>query len=629
MTSTVVRTRRQIAALVVGALGVVYGDIGTSPLYGLRECFNGPHAMAVNPLNVLGVLSLIFWTLLLIVSVKYLTFVMLADNRGEGGILALMALAFPDHKRRNPRRTVRFFVAIGVIGAALLYGDGMITPAVTVLSAVEGLKVATPVFDRFVIPISVAIIVGVFACQRFGTAKVGVVFGPITFVWFASLALLGLPQIFKTPEVLTAFNPYYAVNFFLQNGWKGFVVLGSVFLCVTGAEALYADMGHFGRKPIKLAWFSVVFPALIINYLGQGALLLSDASAAENPFFRLAPRWSLFPLVGLATAASVIASQALISGAFSLTMQAIQLGFCPRLQIDHTSAVERGQIYMPKINWVLMLACIGLVLGFKSSSNLAAAYGIAVTLTMMSTTLLFYFAARRLWRWGMFKAGLLTAIFLVIEAAFFGANALKIAHGGWFPLAVAALIFTLMSTWKTGRMILGTRLKASALPLKMFLEDIQQNPPLRVKGTAIFLAGNPEGAPLALMHNLKHNQVLHEQIVIMNIQAAEIPHVAEADRVTIEKMCDRFYRIIGRFGFMEDPDVPQVLEACRKLGVSFPEERTTYFLSRETIIATPKPGMLMWRERLFSFMARNAQSATAFFRLPPNRVVELGMQIEI
>lgn len=623
------RDRQYLMGLAVGALGVVYGDIGTSPLYALRECFHGQHAVTPTHANVLGVLSLIFWSLILIVSVKYLTFVIRADNRGEGGILALMALAFPEAARRSSCKKTALLVGLGVFGASLLYGDGMITPAITVLSAVEGLEVATPVLKPYIVPTTIVILIVLFAFQRFGTAKVGGVFGPVTFVWFVSIALLGIPHIIHVPAVLAAFNPYYGFRFLVDNGWPGFVVLGSVFLCVTGAEALYADMGHFGRKPIKFAWFAVVFPALILNYLGQGALLLHNPAAAENPFYRIAPKWSLYPLVVLATAASVIASQALISGAFSLTMQAIQLGYSPRLEIDHTSASERGQIYMPKINWLLMLSCIGLVIGFGSSSDLAAAYGIAVTLTMAITTLLFFFASRNLWGWSPWKAVAVCTVFLSIELAFFAANTIKILNGGWFPLLVAAIIFTLMSTWKTGRIVLGQRLRAGTLPLSMFLEEVKQSPPPRVKGTAIFLAGNPEGTPLALMHNLKHNKVLHEKVVIMNIQTAEAPHVRRADRVRMESLGCNFFRVIGQFGFMEDPDVPQILEACKKLGMDIDEEKTTFFLSRETIIATKKPGMLLWREKLFSLMSRNAQSATAFFRLPPNRVVELGMQVEI
>ncbi len=613
----------------MGALGVVYGDIGTSPLYALRECFHGPHAIAPTRANVLGVLSLIFWSLIMIVSVKYLTLVMRADNRGEGGILALMALAFPEPKRKLNCRKTAILVGMGVFGAALLYGDGMITPAITVLSAVEGLEVATPLFQPYIQFIAVVILILLFALQKHGTGRMGRIFGPVTFIWFVTIALLGLRYVIRSPEVLTAFNPYYAYRFFELNGAQGFLVLGAVFLCVTGAEALYADMGHFGRRPIRLAWFCVVFPALILNYLGQGGLLLQDPNAAENPFYRIAPTWSIYPLVILATAASVIASQALITGAFSLTMQAIQLGYCPRLEIDHTSAAERGQIYMPRINNVLMLSCVGLVIGFGSSSGLAAAYGIAVTLTMTITTILFYFADQNLWNWSRLKAAAVCGVFLLIELAFLGANSLKIAHGGWFPLLAAAIIFTLMATWKTGRVILGKRLRAGTLPLSMFLDDIESNPPLRVPGTAIFLAGNPEGTPLALMHNLKHNKVLHEKVVIMTIQTAERPHVDPDERVRVEKLRANFYRVIGQFGFMEDPDVPQIMESCRVNSLEIDEDKATFFLSRETIIATPRPGMFIWRERLFSLMSRNAQSATAFFRLPPNRVVELGMQVEI
>jgi KUP system potassium uptake protein len=623
------RDRRYLFGLVVGALGVVYGDIGTSPLYALRECFHGTHAVAATHENVLGVLSLIFWSLFLIVSVKYLTFVLRADNNGEGGILALLALAFPEAKRLAGAGKRGWLIALGVFGAALLYGDGMITPSITVLSAVEGLEVSTAKLKPYVVPITIFILIALFAIQRRGTARVGRIFGPITFLWFIAIAATGIPEIFRTPSVLWAFNPAHAVEFFRANGGHGFVVLGSVFLCVTGAEALYADMGHFGRKPIQLAWFFVVLPALLLNYLGQGALLLHNPGASANPFFRLCPAVLLYPMVVLATAASVIASQALITGAYSLTMQAIQLGYAPRMQIDHTSAEERGQIYMPKINWAIMIACIGLVIGFESSTNLAAAYGIAVSMTMAITTVLFYFAAKNLWNWSALKAGALCGLFLGIELAFFGANLLKITHGGWFPLLMGAVIYTLMSTWKTGRIILGTRLKAGTLPLSMFLEEIKNSPTQRVKGTAVFLSGNPHGTPIALMHNLKHNKVLHERIVILHLRTAEVPHVHRSKRIEVEELSKNFYRVVGRFGFMEDPDVPHILALCKDQSLELKEEHTTFFLSRETIIATPRPGMFIWRERLFSFMARNAQSATAFFRLPPNRVVELGMQVEI
>ena len=628
MTTNPKQSNRYFFGLILGALGVVYGDIGTSPLYALRECFHGAHAIVPDHDNILGVLSLIVWSLIAIVSVKYLAFVMRADNRGEGGILALMALAFPDRKtsRGNPAPTL--LISLGVFGAALLYGDGMITPAMTVLSAVEGLKVATPVFDPYIIPLSVCVLIGLFSFQHIGTGKVGIMFGPITLIWFVVIAVLGIRGIILAPEICRAVIPTYGIHFFVQNGWSGFVVLGAVFLAVTGAEALYADMGHFGKRPIRWAWFFLVLPSLLLNYLGQGALLLHSSGAAENPFYRLAPGWALYPLVILATAQAVIASQALISGAFSLTMQAIQLGYAPRIPIDHTSSSEKGQIYIPHVNWALMLACIGLVLGFGSSSNLAAAYGIAVSLTMVVTTLLFYFAARRLWSWSRWKAGVISVIFIAIELAFCGSNLLKILHGGWFPLVVGAGIFTLMSTWKTGRAILSEKLRASSLPYDLFLQDVLKRPPLRIPGTAVFMSGNPGVTPIALLHNLKHNKVLHERVVVLTIVTEEIPHVDPSQRVKVEHLREGFYRITGSYGFMQDPSVPELLESCEAHGLKVKPQETTFFLSRETIIPTRAPGMAIWRERLFAIMARNSQHATAFFRLPANRVVELGMQIE-
>jgi KUP system potassium uptake protein len=621
--------RRYFITMALSALGVVYGDIGTSPLYAFRECFFGPHGINPTPDNVLGVLSLIFWSLVLIVSVKYLTLVMRADNNGEGGILALMALAFPD-RPDNRRAGFRMMLVItGVFGAALLYGDGMITPAISVLSAVEGLEIATPMFTPFVIPITILVIVMLFSFQHIGTGKVGKIFGPVTLVWFAVIAALGIAGILRQPQVLASINPMHGVQFFTENGYTGFVVLGAVFLVVTGGEALYADMGHFGRKPIRCAWFSIVFPALLLNYMGQGALLLESPEAAVNPFYNLAPSWSLYPLVVLATLATVIASQALISGTFSITMQAIQLGYCPRLRIDHTSSLEKGQVYLPLVNWTLMCACIGLVLGFGSSSRLAAAYGIAVTLTMIITTVLFYFAAREVWRWSIPAAVLTCLPFLLIELAFFGANLIKIAHGGWFPLVIGVLMFTFMSTWKTGRKILRERLAASVIPFDDFMKIVVGNPPLRVRGTAIFMAGNPDGTPVALLHNLKHNKVLHERVVLLTIVTGHAPRIARDRRLTIEKHEHGFVRVIGNYGFMEEPNVSELLEECKEHGLEFRPLETTFFLSRETIIPTNKPGMAIWREHLFTIMSRNSQSATAYFRLPANRVVELGMQVEL
>lgn len=618
-----------IVALALGALGVVYGDIGTSPLYALRSCFTGPAAVPVTRDNVLGLLSLIFWALALIVSLKYLAFVLRADNHGEGGIFALLALAFPERDKASATRVALVMTGLGIFGAALLYGDGLITPAISVLGAVEGLEVATPALKPYIVPLTVLVLVGLFSVQHVGTGGVGRVFGWVMFVWFAALAALGLSQVVRRPEVLAAINPLYAIKFFAANGWTGFHLLGAVFLVVTGGEALYADMGHFGRRPIRLAWFALVLPALFLNYLGQGALVLQDATAAQNPFYRMAPGWALYPMVALATAAAVIASQALISGSFSLTMQAVQLGFAPRVAIEHTSSATRGQIYIPWINWALMVACIGLVLGFRSSDNLAAAYGIAVVLTMFITTLLFYFAARRLWNWTPLRAGSLCAVFLVAELAFLGANLAKIGHGGWFPLAIGIVGFTLMSTWKTGRRRLRQRLANSMLPLADFLKDVAESSPTRVRGTAIFLAGNPEGTPAALTHNFKHNKVLHKRVVLLTITNDEIPYVMDAQRVTVSDLGNDFFRVVGRYGFMEEPSVPEILALCKPHGLNFRDMETTFFLSRETIIPSQRRGLTMWRKRLFALLSRNAQPANAFFRLPPNRVVELGLQVEI
>jgi KUP system potassium uptake protein len=623
--------RLRLAGLTLAALGVVYGDIGTSPLYALRECFGEHHKMAVTPANVLGILSLFVWSLVLIVSIKYIVFVMRADNKGEGGILALLSLAFPEKRGHGEARTrgAGVMIGLGLFGAALLYGDGMITPAVSVLGAVEGLNVLTPKLDKAVVPITLVILTGLFLAQRAGTGAVGRVFGPIMIVWFAVISVLGVRAILNAPGVLSALNPWHALRFLATGQWHVFPILGSVFLVVTGGEALYADMGHFGRRPIRMAWFIMVLPALTLNYLGQGALLLQDPSLAQNPFYNLAPKWALIPLVALATAAAVIASQALISGAFSLTMQGIQLGYIPRLAIEHTSERERGQIYLPQVNMALAIACLGLVLEFRSSSNLAAAYGIAVTLTMGITTLLFYFAARRLWNWPWWLSASVCIPAFIIEMAFFGANALKIAHGGWFPLAVGVALFTLMATWKRGRQLLWERVRSSSIPADKFIESIERRQPSRVEGTAVYMAGNSDGTPLALLHNLKHNKVLHRRIVFLTIQVDEDPRVADDERVEIEKLPHGFWRVRARFGFFEDPDVPSVLATCAARGLEFKENETTFFLSRETIIPAKKAGMALWREHLFAVMARNAQSATAFFRLPANRVVELGMQVEI
>jgi KUP system potassium uptake protein len=613
--------------LMLGALGVVYGDIGTSPLYALRECFHGSHGIVASPANVIGVLSLIFWSLLLIVSVKYLVFVLHANDKGEGGILTLLTLAVPDGRKNSRRRTA--LIALGMFGAALLYGDGVITPSISVLSAIEGLKVATPVLDRYVVPLTVVVLVFLFSFQHVGTGRVGAVFGPIMVLWFLTIGVLGIRGILRQTGVLTAFNPWHGLHFLLTEGWVGFTVLGAVFLVVTGGEALYADMGHFGVKPIQLDWFGLVLPALMLNYLGQGALLLESPAVVENPFYNLAPSWMLYPLVMLATLAAVIASQALISGAFSLTMHALQLGYLPRMHIRHTSSTTRGQIYMPHINWLLMLACIGLVLGFRSSSNLAAAYGIAVTLTMIITSILFYFAAQKQFNWSRTKAGIVCGVFLIMETAFFGANAIKIAHGGWFPLVVAAYLFACMTTWRTGRELLRRRLQSGTLPLDTFLANLEETPPVRVKGTAVFMTGNREGTPLALLHNFKHNRVLHDRVVLLTIEVKEEAHVDPEKRVEIEPLGRGLFRVIGRYGFMDQPQVIDLLSACAEHGLDIKVATTSFFLSREQIIPSSKRRIAPWREWLFAVMSRNAQPATEYFGVPPGRVVELGMQVEI
>lgn len=619
---------RALGALVIGALGIVYGDIGTSPLYALRECFHGAHAIQPTRANVLGVLSLIVWSLTLIISVKYLVFVMRADNNGEGGILALMALVShqPPERRRRLHGPV---MALGLFGAALLYGDGMLTPAVSVLSAVEGLAVAATLFEPYVVPTAITVLVGLFLIQSHGTERIGFLFGPIMIVWFVTLAALGIPWILRVPGVLASLHPVHAIDFFRLNGLHAFVVLGSVFLVVTGGEALYADMGHFGRRPIRVAWFALVLPALVLNYMGQGAMLLQQPETAASPFYLLAPRWALYPLVALATMAAIIASQALISGAFSLTRQAIQLGYCPRLNIEYTSPHQQGQIYMPHVNWLLMVSTVGLVAGFGSSSALAGAYGIAVASTMVITTLLAYLVARRSWGVPRAIAGTLAALFLIIELAFFGANLIKIPQGGWFPLAVGAVIYTLLTTWKRGRALLAERLRQRLYPFDRFLEDIRTTPPVRVPGTAVFMTSNLVGTPPTLLHNLEHNRVLHERIVLLTIVTSETPHVADAYRLRLEPLGQGFFRATVRYGFMEQPDVPAALEAAADYDQPIDVQQTTFFLGTETLLSTSREGMARWREHLFGVMSRNAVRATSFFRIPPERVVELGMQIEL
>jgi KUP system potassium uptake protein len=618
--------------LTLTALGVVYGDIGTSPLYAMRECFFGSHSVPPSHENVLGVLSLIIYALLIVISIKYVLIVMRADNQGEGGILALTALVPGREVGRAASARLAIgrpvLIALGIFGTALLYGDGMITPAISVLGAIEGLEVATPLFRAYVVPVTVAILILLFAIQKFGTHRVGGLFGPIVILWFVTIAALGVRWIVRAPEVLGAFDPLHAIAFFQDNGFTGFAVLGSVFLAVTGGEALYADMGHFGRQPIRLAWFALVLPALLLNYLGQGALLLLTPDAA-HPFFLLAPSWALLPLVAIATAAAIIASQALISGSFSITRQAIQLGLAPRLDVEHTSAHAAGQIYVPQVNWALMVAAVCIVIGFGSSSAIAAAYGIAVTLTMVITVLLLYVIMTERWHWPRAAAVAAVLVFLCIDAAFFGANALKILQGGWVTLAVALLLFTLMTTWKTGRRLLAERLTARAIPVEQFIATVQDMHPVRVPGTAVFMTAQPGGTPPALAHNLRYNKVLHEHVVVLSVSTAQRPHVPPDQRVSLERLGDDMFHVRVQYGFMEDPNVPEALRDARNQGLPIDDEDVTYFLGRETIIVTRKEGMALWREKLFVLMARNAVRATAFFRLPPERVVELGVQVEI
>jgi KUP system potassium uptake protein len=619
---------RYLFVLSFVALGVVYGDIGTSPLYAMRECFYGPHAIGASPPNILGVLSLIFWSLIIVISIKYLVFVLRANNHGEGGILSLAALTTPI--KPSGRTEQWLLIVMGVFGAALLYGDGVLTPAISVLGAMEGMTVATPLLTPYVVPLTVAILVGLFLLQSRGTAGVGKIFGPVTLLWFLTIAVLGIAQIFHYPQVLTAVDPWHAIEFFIRNGWHGFVILGSVFLVVTGGEALYADMGHFGIRPIRFAWFTIVLPALLLNYFGQGALLLESPEMAVNPFFNLAPGWALYPLIVLATCAAIIASQAVISGAFSLTMQAVQLGLSPRMKIKHTSSREYGQIYIPAVNWVLMAGCIMTVIGFHTSSNLAAAYGIAVTSTMAITTILFYVVARRVWNWNFLPTAALCLFFLIIDLAFFGANIIKFLDGGWFPLLLAAIVFLLMMTWKKGRSILARKIQEETTLLEDFLQEVERRPPVRVSGTAVFMNGNATRTPPALLHNLEHNKVLHERVLFLTVKTRQVPYVAPEDRVEFEFLNNGFSRVRVYYGYMEDPDIPHALENLDQPGFVFKPEDTTYFLGRETIIASRKySGMARWREKLFSLISRNATSATAYFCIPADRVVEMGEQVEI
>ncbi len=635
-----------LGPLALGALGIVYGDIGTSPLYALRECFHGPHAIVPTQEHVLGVLSLIFWSLILVVSIKYIAVIMRADNEGEGGILALMALVTQDGDVANGEavagwrgaslaRTRAILLALGLFGAALLYGDGAITPAISVLSAVEGLKIAAPGLSPFVVPITIVILLALFAIQRRGTGTVGRIFGPVMLIWFLAIGAVGVVNLLKAPEVLRAFDPSLGVRFLLKTGYHGFLVLGSVVLVVTGGEALYADMGHFGKRPIRAAWFGLVLPALALNYLGQGAAILTRPEAAENPFFFMVPGILRLPMIALATLAAVIAAQALISGAFSITRQAVQLGYLPRIEIRHTSAQEIGQIYVPQVNWAICAGTIGLVLGFRSSSALAGAYGIAVTLTMVITMTLGFVAMRRLWRWSALGSVLIAGFFLAIDLAFLGANSLKIAEGGWFPLVVGAGVFALMSTWIRGRRLLGERIRERVRPLEDFFAEMERKPPVRVPGCAVYLTSSPAWTPPALAKNLQHNKVLHEQVILLRVETHKIPHIPPGRRIEVAPLGPPgFYRLTAHVGFMEDPNVPALLELARgrapKGFVPCGMADTTFVVGRETLLATERySGMSRWREELFAFMSRHAQRAAAFYAIPSDRVLEIGSQVEL
>ncbi|HZX33146.1 MAG TPA: potassium transporter Kup [Rhodocyclaceae bacterium] len=618
-------TGKRLAALALAALGVVYGDIGTSPLYAVKEVFAGNHPIPVTEANIFGSLSLFFWALILVVSVKYVTFIMRADNRGEGGIMALIALAL--HDAQGKPAQAKIIMIIGILGAAMFYGDGMVTPAISVLSAVEGLEVAAPGLKPFVIPITMCVLFGLFFVQRSGTAKVGIAFGPVMVIWFGILGLLGIYNIVEHPGILHALNPLYGIEFLMANRAMSLMAMGNVVLAVTGAEALYADMGHFGRKPIQRAWFAFVLPSLVLNYFGQGALILAEPEAAHNPFFHSAPDWALYPMVMLSTVATVIASQAVISGAFSVTRQAMQLGFVPRMEVQHTSEKEQGQIYLPAVNWGLMVAVMILVLGFKSSNNLAAAYGIAVTGDMVITSLLATVVVARTWGWGWGRASALFSCFLAVELVFLAANILKIPDGGWFPLVAGMVVFILMTTWKRGRQLLADRLKGERLELVPFIESLAAAMPTRVTGTAVFLNADPNGVPHAMLHNLMHNKVLHEKVVLVSVLFYDVPYVPDIDRVEVKKLKENFWSVVIQYGFKDEPDIPDALQRCAESGLEISMMETSFFFGRETLIPRLGSEMAFWREKLFVAMFRNAGSATAFFKIPSNRVVELGTQV--
>lgn len=616
-----------LAPLTLAALGVVYGDIGTSPLYAIRECFHGKYAIAVTPENVLGILSLMFWTLVMIVSFKYLAFVLRADNHGEGGVIALTALLKPTNSKQIRRRFG--LVALGLFGACLLYGDGMITPAISVLSAVEGLRIITPVFKPYVIPMTIVILGGLFFLQRRGTAKVGNLFGPVILVWFLILASLGITRIVHNPGILRAVFPWYGIRFLFHNQWDGFIVLGAVFLVATGAEALYADIGHFGKTPIRLAWFGLVFPALILNYFGQGAVLLTEPEMSHHPFYALVPDWAIVPMVILATLATIIASQAVITGAFSLTQQAIKLGYLPRLRVTHTSATHIGQIYIAPVNWLLMMSAIGLVAGFQSSSKIAAAYGVAVTATMLITTTLFYVVMRRKWGWPAMLAIPLICLFFLVDISFFGANISKIFHGAWFPLVIGGIIFVVMLTWQDGTKILRNKIENLTPGLENIQKMLEKDPPQRIKGTAVFLTRSHDIVPAALMHNLKHNKILQSNVIFLNIRTEEIPRVPNFEKIEIIKLGGGVYQIIAHYGFMEKPNIDTIFELSRAKGVDLEVAKASFFLGREKLGISDRPQMSQWRSNLFIFLSKNAMDASSFFGIPSDQVIEVGVQLDL
>ncbi len=630
----IIHSPKDLARLSLGALGLVYGSIGTSPLYAIKACFALAHGVAISPGNVLGILSLVFWALTLIVVVKYIAFVMRADNHGDGGILALLALVTEQRSHQKPGETGHrrwiTLVGLALFGAALLLADGMITPVISVLGALEGLDFATPVFRPWVVPLALVVLVALFLVQRRGTAAIGAVFGPLMLVWFAVIAALGVPAIVRHPEVLAALDPTHALRFFRANGLHGFLVLGAVVLCVTGSEALYAGMGHFGRRPIRIAWFWIVFPALLANYFGQGALLLARGrEVVENPFFALAPAWFLYPLVALATAAALIASQAIISGAFSLAQQAIQLGFSPRMTIVHTSGEASWQIFVPEVNMILMIACLALTLMFKKSGNLASAYGLAVMGTMVITTILLFSVERRIWRWPLWQALLLCGLFMVVDIPFFAANIVKLVSGGWVPLVVAFATYVLMTTWKRGRRAVRKHLAEASLPIDYFLSRLEEFAPRRVKGAAVFMTSTMGVTPPILLHHFKHNKVLHEKVILLTIVTEGVPEVAKRDRIQMREFTHGFAEVIAHYGFMQTPNVPAALRRAAERGLDLDLESVRYFLGRETLLTTGKTDMAAWRKRIFVFLARNAPPADAFFRIPPNRVIELGSQVEL